>query len=156
VLLFNLALGMWHVGKFSDAEKILTNARELAIRLRNRLDLVRTLWLTARIDASLGRSLQAAAALGQVFEDLLSSHNLPYDAALAGIDLAVLHLEQGRTREVMSLAQRMEIVFTSLGIEREALSSLLVFCAAARREEATVELARRTAAIIKKAQCERV
>jgi hypothetical protein len=46
----------------------------------------------------------------------------------------------------------MEIVFVSLGIGREALSALLVFCEAARREEATVELARRTAEIITKAQ----
>jgi tetratricopeptide (TPR) repeat protein len=152
VLLFNLSVALWHTGKWTDAEKILADARELAIRLGNRLDLVRTLWLTARIDASLGRSLQAGAALEQVFEDLLSSHNLPYDAALAGLDLATLHLEQGHTRDVMSLARRMEIVFVSLGIGREALSALLVFCEAARREEATVELARRTAEIITKAQ----
>jgi hypothetical protein len=47
-----------------------------------------------------------------------------------------------------TLALRMEKVFISLGIEREALSALLVFCEAARREEATVELARRTAEVI--------
>jgi hypothetical protein len=46
----------------------------------------------------------------------------------------------------------MELVFVSLGIEREALSALLVFCEAARREIATVELARRTAEVIQQVQ----
>jgi tetratricopeptide (TPR) repeat protein len=151
VLLFNSAVGLWHLGRLTDAEAFLSAAREVAIRLGNELDLTRTLWLTARLDSSLGRAVEADGALKQVFEDLIA-HQLPYDAALAGMDLAVLHLEQGHSREVMALAQRMELVFVSLGIEREALSTLLVFCEAARREVATVELARRTAEVIEKVQ----
>jgi len=154
VLLFNLSVASWHAGKLVESENLLSEARELAIRLGNQLDLVRTLWLSARLDFSLGHIAQATAALEQVFEDLVSAHGLPYDAALAGMDLAVLHLEQGNTREVKSLAQRMEIVFASLGIAREALSAILIFCEAARREEATVELARQTAELIGKAQHE--
>jgi tetratricopeptide (TPR) repeat protein len=151
VLLFNSAVGVWHLGRLADAESLLSDAREVAIRLGNELDLTRTLWIAARLDSSLGRTVKAVSALKQVFDDLIA-HSLPYDAALAGMDLAVLHLEEGHTLEVMALAKRMERVFVSLGIEREALSALLVFCEAARREEATVELARRTAEIIEKVQ----
>jgi tetratricopeptide (TPR) repeat protein len=151
-LRFNLALAHWHLGQLDSAEALLPRVRDAALLLANRLDLSRTLWLEARIDLSLGRVERAAVSLEQVFEDLLVSHRLPYDAALVGMDLAVLHLEQSHTQEVMSLALRMETVFTVLGIEREALAAVLVFCEAARREEATVGLARQTAEIIKKVQ----
>jgi tetratricopeptide (TPR) repeat protein len=151
VLLFNLSVNFWHLGRYKEAGDCLAEAREVAIRLGNELDLARTLWLAARLDGSLGRTAEAAAALEQVFDDLIA-YPLPYDAALAGLDFAVLHLEQDHTREVIILAQRMEKIFVSLRIEREALAALLVFCEAARREEATVELARRTAEVIKTAQ----
>jgi tetratricopeptide (TPR) repeat protein/DNA-binding XRE family transcriptional regulator len=150
-LRFNLAINLLHLGRLAEAEDLVPEVRDAALLLGNELDLTRTLWLTARLDTSLGRTAEAAGALKQVFEDLIA-YRLPYDAALAGMDLAVLHLEQGHSREVMALAQRMELVFVSLGIEREALSALLVFCEAARREVATVELARRTAEVIEKVQ----
>jgi len=153
VLLLNSTLGAWHLGRLPEAEELLTDARDLAVRLGNELDLTRTLWMAARLDSSSGRASKAAAALEQVFEDLLA-HTLPYDAALAGMDMAILHLEQGQSREVMALALRMEKVFVSLGIEREALSALLVFCEAARQEEATVELARQTAEVLERVRRE--
>lgn len=153
VLLFNSTVAAWHLGRLTETEELLSDVRELAIRLGNELDLTRTLWMAARLDSSLGRTSKAAAALEQVFEDLLA-HTLPYDAALAGMDMAVLHLEQGLSREVMALALRIEKVFVSLGIEREALSALLVFCEAARHEEATVELARQTAEVLERVRRE--
>jgi tetratricopeptide (TPR) repeat protein/DNA-binding XRE family transcriptional regulator len=150
-LMFNVALNKWHLGKFEAAKDLIPGVRASALALGNELDLTRVLWIEARLDSSLGLSARAAASLKQVFEDLIShTPPLPYDAALTGMDLAVLHLEHGHSREVMALALRMEKVFVSLGIEREALSALLVFCEAARREEATVELARRTAEVIEK------
>jgi len=156
VLLFNLTVALWHQGRFVEAEELLAEAREVAVRLGNELDLTRTLWMAARLDSGLGRVSKAAASLEQVFEELIShTPPLPYDAALAGMDLAVLQLEQGHSREVLALALRMEKVFVSLRIEREALAALLVFCEAARREEATVELARQTAEVIEKVRRER-
>lgn len=153
-LRFNLAVNYLHLGQPTAAEKLVPGIRAVALQLGNELDLTRTLWLEARVDAGLGRPAKATDALEQVFENLIS-HGLPYDAALAGMDLAVLHLEQGHSREVMVLARRMETVFVSFGIEREALSALLVFCEAARKQEATVELARQTAEIIERSQREK-
>ena len=75
---------------------------------------------------------------------------LPYDAALSSLDLAVLWLEQGRRAEVRQLAVGMAWIFKAKDIDREALASLRLFDEAARQEAATVALARRTSAEIEK------
>ncbi|HYU31855.1 MAG TPA: hypothetical protein VEW48_06805 [Thermoanaerobaculia bacterium] len=152
VLLFNLSVALRKLGKLPAAEDLVPAIREMVLRLGgNELDLARTLWNEGLIDAGLGRIAKATAALEQVFNDLVALR-LPYDAALAGMDLAAVHLEQGHTREVMFLAGRMQAVFRTFNIEREALAALRVFWEAARREEATVELARRTAEAIERVQ----
>ena len=150
-LRFNLSVALRKLGRWAAAEDLVPAIREVVGN--DELDLTRTLWNEGLIDAGLGRIAKATAALEQVFNDLVAL-GLPYDAALAGMDLAAVHLEQGHTREVMFLAGRMEAVFRTFNIEREALAALRVFCEAARREEATVELARRTAEVIEKAQRE--
>lgn len=151
VLLFNLSVALRKLGKWMAAEDLVPTIRKVVLRLGgNELDLARTLWNEGLIDAGLGRIAKATAALEQVFNDLVALE-LPYDAALAGMDLAAVYLEQGHTHEVMFLAGRMEAVFRTLNIEREALAALRVFCEVARREEATVELARRTAKAIERA-----
>jgi tetratricopeptide (TPR) repeat protein/transcriptional regulator with XRE-family HTH domain len=147
VLLGNLSVCLRKLGKLMDAEALVPALREVVLQLGNDLDLTRTLWNEGLIDAGLGRIAKAAATLEQVLDELIG-HGLPWDAALAGLDLAVVHLEAGRTREVMGLAVRLEGVFRAYQIEREALAALLVFCEAARREEATVELIRQTAEIL--------
>ena len=152
VLLFNLSVTLRKLGQWTAAEDLVPAIRKVVLQLGgNELDLARTLWNEGLIDAGLGRTAKATVALEQVFNELVSL-GLPYDAALIGMDLAEVHLEQGHSREVMSLAGRMKAVFRTFGIEREALAALLVFCEAARREEATVELARKTAEVIEKVQ----
>jgi tetratricopeptide (TPR) repeat protein len=149
VLLLNLSVSLRKLGRWAAAEALVPAIRE-AIG-NNELDLTRTLWNEGLIDADLGRTAKAMATLEQVFNEMVAL-SLPYDAALAGMDLAAVHLERGHTREVMFLAGRMEVVFRTFNIEREALAALRVFCEAACREKATVELARRTAEAIERAQ----
>jgi tetratricopeptide (TPR) repeat protein len=144
----NLSVALRKLGRWAEAEELVPAVRDVVGN--DELDLIRTLWNESLIDAGLGRIAKATAALEQVFDQLVAL-GLPYDAALAGLDLAAVHLEQGHTREVMFLAGRMEAVFRTFNIEREALAALCVFFEAARREEATVELARRTAEAIEKA-----
>jgi len=152
VLLFNLSVAQRKLGNWTAAEALVPAIRKVVLRLGgNELDLARTLWNEGLIDAGLGRIAKAIAALEQVFNDLVALE-LPYDAALAGMDLAAVHLDQGHTREVMFLAGRMQAVFRTFNIEREALAALRAFWEAARREEATVELARRTAEAIERVQ----
>ena len=140
-----------YLDRCAEAAELLPQVREMAIQQGNELDLIRTLWLTARVDAGQGRREEAETALVQVQQGF-TARELPYDAALCSLDLAVLWLEAGRTAEVQRLALGMKWIFVSKKIAREALASLSLFCEAARREAATVELARQVSADIEAAQ----
>jgi hypothetical protein len=116
---------------------MLTEVRELTLDLGNDLDLLRLLWLEARLDAGLGRTAEAIKALEQVRGDFVA-RGIAYDAALVTLEKAVLLLEAGRTAEVKELAGMTARIFRAQGVEREALASLWVFCDAAEREILTV------------------
>jgi transcriptional regulator with XRE-family HTH domain len=135
-----------HLGRWDEAAALLPEVQELALRQPTAdLDRLRVRWLESRVAAGLGRRAEAVALL-EVVRQRFTDLALPYDAALAALDLAVLHLEDGRTAEVRELATGMVWIFEARNIRREALAALQLFCAAARQEAATVELARRTIA----------
>ena len=77
---------------------------------------------------------------------------MSYDVALALLEEAVLMLEKGRSGEVKELAGELNQVFESKGVHLEALAALQLFRAAAEREEATTELARRVLRFLFRAQ----
>jgi hypothetical protein len=72
-----------------------------------------------------------------------TERQMAYDCALVSLELAALHLEEGRTAEVRRLAAEMLWIFKAQGIDREALAALRVFREATEKEAATAELARR-------------
>jgi len=148
-LRFNTANNLYHLERYAEAEVDLLEARELALRLGNELDLIRVAWLTARVAAGLGRLEEAIAGLEQVRHDF-TTLQLPYDAARACLELAVLYLEDGRTGEVKGLAITMGWIFKAQGIRREASAALKLFVDAAREETATVDMARRVLADVEK------
>ena len=157
-LRFNTAVCEIRLGRPGQAEELLPEIESLADRLGKALDRLRTRWLTARVAAGLGRTEEAVAELDQVCDDFLHSKPpLPIDAALAGLDLALYWLERGDTAAVKKLAVPLERIFTVQGIRREALSALRLFCEAARRERATLELANKAKAELeRRAVCARV
>lgn len=146
-LRFNMADDLCHLERFDEAGKSLPQVRDLAIQQGNELDLIRVVWLTAKVTAGEGRREEAIAGLEQVNRDF-AVRRMPYDAALSSLDLSVLWLKAGHTREVKQLAVAMGWIFKAQGIDREALAALELFCTAARRERATVELARKVIADI--------
>jgi len=148
-LRFDRAANLRHLERYAEAAQWLEGVRDLA--QGNALCLVRVDWLEARLSLDLGRRDEALAALEQVQRDF-TAHELPYEAALASLDLAVVWLERGRTAEVRELALGMTWIFQAKGIAREALASLTLFCEAARQEAATVELARKVSTEIEKVQ----
>lgn len=151
VLRFNLVVNLIHQGRHSEAVALLPKVRELALEIGNGLDLVRVVWLESRIFIGLGRREEAVTALEQVRGEF-TTREIAYDAALVSLELAVLYLEDGRTAEVRILARQMLWIFKSQGVHREALAALKLFCEAAEREQATVELARRVADYLEKAR----
>lgn len=150
-LRFNLLSNLLHLGSFAEAEEPLRAVRVLANRLGRDLDLVRTRWLEGWLAAGLGRRAEAIAALEEVCESF-NTREIPFDAALATLELATLYLEEERTREVWMAASRLKWIFQAEGIEREALAALRLFYEAAEKEAATVELTRRMASFLYRAQ----
>jgi tetratricopeptide (TPR) repeat protein len=150
-LRFNLADNLCTLERYAEAAERLPRVREMALAPGRELDQIRVAWLAAKVAAGQGRREEALAGLDQVIRDF-NRLDLPYEAALAGLDLAVLYLKEGQTAEVQRLAVAMRGIFEAKGIAREALAALALFCEAARQETATVELAKRVIAEVETAQ----
>jgi transcriptional regulator with XRE-family HTH domain len=150
-LRFNTVANLCHLGRFSEAEALLPDLRELAATMKKELDLIRIVWLKGRVMAGLGRGEEARVAFEETRREL-TTREIAYDCALVTLELAVLLLNQGQAREVRTLAEEMLWIFRAQGVHREALAALKVFCGAVRREAATVELARRVALFLQNAQ----
>jgi transcriptional regulator with XRE-family HTH domain len=146
-LRFKTANNLYQLKRYTETAELLPRIRELALQLGNELDLIRLLWLEARIAVGQDRKEEALDRLEQVHRDF-TVRQLPYDAALSSLDLAVLWLEAGRTAEVREIALAMAWIFKAQGIHREALATLALFRDAAQQEVATVELVRRVTAEI--------
>jgi tetratricopeptide (TPR) repeat protein len=146
-----LAHNLWQLGRYAEAEARLPEARKRAVETGNELDLIRTLWVEGGIAAGLGRREQALAALEQA-RRYFNARQIAYDAALASLELAVLYLEERRTAVVKRLAEEMYWIFKAQGVHQETLAALRLFCEAAKREEATAELARRLIEYLTKAR----
>ncbi|HVT61217.1 MAG TPA: helix-turn-helix transcriptional regulator [Thermoanaerobaculia bacterium] len=150
-LKFNLAACLCQLGQFARAEILLPEVRELALALRLRLDLARVVWLEAKVAAGLGRSDEAVAAFEAVRREFLK-RELPYDFALASLELAVFHLDRRRPAQVRRLAAEMHSIFEAQKVPLEALRALRIFCAAAGRDAASVQLARRLLQYLERAR----
>lgn len=148
---FNRADNLYHLKRYVDAAALLQEVWNLAAQQANELDQVRTRWLQGRVQAGLGQKEDALGNLEQVQREF-TDRKLPYDAALASLEVAVLWLEEGRTAEVRTLAVGMAWIFKAQGIQREALAALSLFREAALQEAASVDLVRRVIAEVEAAR----
>lgn len=97
---------------------------------------LRRRWLDGLIHRGLGDRVTAhecLAAARQGFE----AEGLSFQAALAGLDLAYLLLEEGRSAEVKTLAESMVPVFMAQELHRDATAAILLFQQAAHQEALT-------------------
>ncbi len=141
VLQFNRAVNLLHLDRVAETEAFVTEAREAAVSLGNELDLVRVLWLTARLSAATGRRDEAIACFEQA-RHAFATREMAYDFALVSLELSALLLEDGRIGEVEALAPQMVWIFRAQGIPREALAALRIFSDAAEKRELTAEMIR--------------
>jgi tetratricopeptide (TPR) repeat protein len=107
----------------------------------DRLIQLRRTWLEATIAHGLGELEEAELGLIAVRQGF-DSEGLGYDAALAGLDLALVYVDKGEPRAVRSLAKEMVPVFLSQDIHREATAALMLFQEAARQEAVTADMLR--------------
>ena len=101
--------------------------------------------------AGLGKADEARAAFEQARSEL-ERLGLPYDYALASLDLALLYREQRRWPEIRALAVDMVKIFERHKIHREARAAMLLLQEAATKEAVTVELLRRLKEYVQQAQ----
>jgi transcriptional regulator with XRE-family HTH domain/soluble cytochrome b562 len=147
----NMAVNLCHLDRFVEADVLLPDVKRHVEGLGTRLDKIRVRWLEGMVAAGLGQKNEALAALREVQREF-SEREIGFDFALVTLDLALVHLEQGDTSEVKALAQQMAPIFRAQGVQREALAALRLFWDAAKRETATVDLARRVLKFLHRAQ----
>jgi hypothetical protein len=150
LVLFACTGNLWQLRRYAEADALLPDLRKQALASGNELDVIRVAWLEGRVATGLKQRERALPALEQV-RRYFTGQGIAYDAALASLEVAVLHLEEGKTAEVKVLAEEMLWIFKSQGVQKEALAALKLFCDAARQEAATVELARRVHAEVERA-----
>lgn len=129
----NLATYLAESGRLSEASQCLDRNAPLYNRFADAWTQLRRQWLRGKIAFGLGDAKLAEELFTEVRQSFLRI-GLGYDAALAGLDLALLYVQQGRTAEVKRLAEEMVPVFMAQDVHREATAALLLFQEAARKE----------------------
>jgi tetratricopeptide (TPR) repeat protein len=147
----NLAERLTETGQAAEAAVMFPELLRLQAHVGKGLNQIRLRWLEGKIDAGLGRIDKAIETLSWVRAAFDLEH-VHYDEALAGMELAGLYLEQGRTVDVKRLVLQMEPVFQSQGVHEEARKALNLFRRAVELETVTVELVRRVVAYLYRAQ----
>lgn len=147
----NLINALNESGRSREAFALLFHTRPLYLKSGDRMHLLRLRWLEGLVALGLQRIDQAEAAFREVRQAFLEI-DLAYDVALVSLDLAHTYTLKGRTTDVRNLAEETLAIFQAHEVHREALAALLVFCGAARAEQAGLELVREVSGFLKKAR----
>jgi transcriptional regulator with XRE-family HTH domain/tetratricopeptide (TPR) repeat protein len=147
---FNRIVLLCHGGRHAEAAEESPALRRVTEEIGNALDLLRVHWLEGRIAAGLGQSEAARDAFEEVRRGF-ADRQAGYHAALVSIELAILHLEAGRTAAARDLADQMLWIFKAQRVSREALAALRLFCQAAASDALTAEFARQVFAEMERA-----
>jgi tetratricopeptide (TPR) repeat protein len=121
----NIAFFLVTCGRFREARTLVWQNLARYDEHGGKLDRVKLHGLRGLICAGLGeldRAEEYLLAARQGFEET----GVRYHAAIAGLDLAVVWLRQGRRREARDLVLECVRVFLELRIHREALAAVLV------------------------------
>jgi hypothetical protein len=108
-------------------------------------------WLETRIAHRSGRWSEAEHRLGRLLQRFVAG-GLGYEAALVMLDLADLHLEQGKRVEIRRLAEEVVPVVLSLDVHRQAAAALMTFQQAAQGDRLTRALVSDVAAYLQRAR----
>jgi tetratricopeptide (TPR) repeat protein len=144
----NLIHALYDQGRVREAFALLYHTRPLYLKAGDRMNLLKLRWLEGLVAFGLQRIDQAEAAFREVREAFLEL-GLGYDAALASLDLVGVYVLQGRTADVSRVAEETLAIFQAHNTHREALAALLVFCSAARLDEAGIDLVREVSSFLK-------
>lgn len=139
-------------GEHRKARRLLRRNLWRYERYGGALDLLRLRWTEAEISAGLGRLEEGERELAAVRAELIAA-GLPYLAAVVALDLGWVHLHQGKADMAREVVREAAEVFTTLKIDREALTALLFLEKTAELEVATAGvLLRRVADFLRRAE----
>jgi transcriptional regulator with XRE-family HTH domain len=141
LLRWNLGKHLLTQGSPEDAAVLLPELRRLTVDLAQPLDFLRLRWLEANVAAAQGQVEPALVELAAV-RRAFAAIPLFVDAAIVGLHEAEILLREGRTGRVRELMAVMQAIFDAVGLELEELAAVRLFVEAAKREGATVEMAR--------------
>lgn len=144
----NLTLCLAETGRYLEAQRMFASAHRFYAQFPDRVTQLRASWLEGIIAAGTGQTAHAEAILGKVRADFLTAE-LPYDAALVGMEMAALYARQGRNTDLRLLAEDLTPVFFSHHLHRDALAALAFFVQAAQRENASLQVVQRVADYLK-------
>jgi len=149
----NLLELMVRCGEFREAARALMESGLRQILAGQPLNLFKLRWVEGQILLGLGKLHRAETAFREARAGFLE-HNQGYNAALAGLDLAAVWLEQGKTSQAKELAEDMLATFRKLGIQREALRAMDCLKRACEQESATPDLARQVGRFLRQLERE--
>jgi tetratricopeptide (TPR) repeat protein len=147
----NLINALNESGRSREAFALLFHTRPLYLKAGDRMNLLKLRWLEGLVALGLQRIEQAEAAFREVRQAFIEL-DLSYDVALVSLDLAGTYTLQGRSADVRDIAEETLAIFQGHNIHREALAALLVFCSAARSDQAGIELVREVSEFLKRAR----
>lgn len=151
MLEFNLLVDLTMLDRAQEARPRLREVRRIAEQLGEELGLVRVVWLEGKIAAGTGQVEEARSAFLQVQREF-EARQLAYDYALVSLDLSLILLKENHVGKVRRVAEEMLQIFSSQEIHREALVAVQIFCEAAKRGAASVELTRRVIRFLHRAR----
>jgi tetratricopeptide (TPR) repeat protein len=100
---YNLALALVETSELEEAGRLLLQGDLRRVFARDPLNLIRLRWLEGKLLAARGRSANAVRVLTEV-RDAFRAQGLEYVAAVAGVDLAKVYLEQKNARALHATA----------------------------------------------------
>ena len=131
-------------GRFELAAEVLRDGAPLYEAYAEPIDRIKICWTRGRIEIGMGR-VEKAEKLFLEGRQGFRDRGMPYFAALVSLDLAALHLKEGRTDEVARSIEDLLAEFRALGIRREAIVCLLIIQRAIAAKRATEKLVTRVA-----------
>lgn len=138
IALHALAWNLAAAGFLQEALEIHQESGVLAEHARSPLMELKVSWLQGHIAAALGQDALAERDLVRAlngYEEL----EMPYEAALVSLELALFYARCGRFAELDRLTREILPIFEALGIEPEARATVLLR-RSARQRERSVEL----------------
>ena len=128
-------------GEYQEAARLLLGSGLRQAFAADPLNLLKLRGVEGKVLAGLGKLRRAEQALEEALDGFLARER-EYDAALVGLELAAVWLQQGKTAEVAEMVEETIDLLHCLGFYNEGLKAALILREACRRQEATVGLVR--------------